>query len=54
VKDVRVGAYSVEYSGAPDLAHAGGAATDVGGNYGQVLLLGVNYQIIFTPPLPAP
>ena len=54
VKDVTVTAMSQELSGASNLGYDGFTTTDASGNYRLVLLKGVNYQIIFTPPSPTP
>lgn len=54
VKDVGVTATSRELSGAANLGYVGSATTDASGNYRLVLLRGVNYEIVFTPPPPTP
>jgi hypothetical protein len=54
VKDVVVTATSMELSGAANLGYGGSATTDASGNYRLVLLKGVNYEIVFTPPSPTP
>lgn len=54
VAGVSVGAFSDQVTGAPGVYFAGGADTDMNGNYIFQVLSGTNYTLTFIPPMPTP